>query len=204
MVKMSRLTHFILGRIGENTEQQSSVPIGLIKARNLKRFIIAAALLTVIALSVTILINFPPDPDVLYPTQITDAQRDIIRFYFNSQSCPYPGKIVRWNYVNPIYGTINNCIVFIIHPLGKVSEEPWQEEIAGYTFEWDHEIDLFVYRDVKYPQQSGVCTLKEAYKKGWLTEEQIGEIYKKHIEYRTNFPQMLEEWKKAKEEKSGA
>ena len=112
----------------------------------------------------------------------------------------YSGKTVRWGYVDPYYGTINNCSIVIVHPFGTPKQEAWSQEVAGYIFEWDSPIDLYVYYHGKYESLSYVYTLQTAYENGLLTEKQIGEIYKRHIEYRADFPRLLEEWKESREE----
>ena len=110
----------------------------------------------------------------------------------------YFGKTVRWGYVDPYYGTINNCSIVIVHPFGTPKQEAWSQEVAEYIFEWDSPIDLYVY--YYEPHGFKTYTLQTAYENGLLTEKQIGEIYKRHNEYRADFPSMLEEWERSREE----
>ena len=134
------------------------------------------------------------DPDVLYREPLSDEQKESIR----SSMWGLCKKMVRWGYVDPYYGTINDCAVVIIHPFGTPKEEPWSQEIAGYTFEWDSPIELYV--DYEEPYSLGAtCSLWEAYQKGLLTEAQIGVIYERHEQYRLEFPHMLEEWEQSRE-----
>lgn len=191
---------FVPGNIDGTLNVQPTVPVGIVKVHNTKRFMIVAAILFAIALSFIVVIHLPRNPDVLYQTPLSDQQKASIRYHFTSKYTSYPDKIVRWSYVDPYYGTINDCIVFVIHPFGEASGEPWHQVIAGYTFEWDSPIDLFVYCDSDGLHRGKLCPLQTAYIMGLLTEKQIGEIHKKHIEYRANFPQMLEEWTKSNKE----
>ena len=173
-------------------------PVGMFKISNPKRFWITAAVFVALLLSLTLLLAAPRHPDILYNEPPSDYTIEHIRYKFTSKSTNYPGKFVRWNYVDPYYGTINGCIIMIAHPFGESSAEPWQQTIAGYSFEWDSPIDLFVYQPTS-TYSGDLCTLQEAYQKGWLTEKQIGKIHKRHLEYREEFPQLLAQWEKDRE-----
>lgn len=133
-----------------------------------------------------------PDQNVFYTHTLSEDQKSSIR----SSVLRKFDEIVRWGYVNPYYGTINECHVVVAHPFGSASGNGFCEEVAGYTFEWDTPIGLYVYRD---GINDGACTLRAAYMKGWLTEEQIGVIHKKHEQYRKDFPALLEQWQETKD-----
>lgn len=174
----------------------SFFPVAMVKVRNPKRLMIVAALLFAILLSFVVWNLLPPDPDVLYTTPLSADQKSAIRSSLISKHDDKPDQIVRWGYVDPYYGTINGCVIFVVHPYKLPSQEAWYQKIAGYMFEWDSPIGLYAYRE-----GSGVsCELWEAYSKGWLTSEHISLIHAKHIEYQRNFPQLLEQWKKTREE----
>ena len=136
------------------------------------------------------------EANILYRKELTDREKENIRELVLDKY----DEIVRWGYVDPYYGTINNCSIVIVHPFGTPKQEAWSQEVAGYIFEWDSPIDLYVYYHGKYESLSYVYTLQTAYEKGLLTEKQIGEIYKRHNEYRADFPDMLEEWERSREE----
>ncbi len=135
------------------------------------------------------------EANTLYQKELTEKEQETIRELILDKY----GEIVRWGYVNPYYGTINNFSVVIVHPQKMADEEAWIQEIAEYIFEWDSPIGLYVYHHDRY-NLSYVYTLQAAYENGLLTEKQIGEIYKRHNEYRADFPQMLEEWTQAQED----
>ena len=133
------------------------------------------------------------NPNVLYKDHLSKESKTRIASHLSSHHY----RFLKWDYVDPYYGTINNCIILIIHPLFQAIPQPWTSVVADYTFEWDNPIYIYVYRK-GVPAEA--CELKEAYKKGWLTKEQIGAIYKKHLDYREEFPQLLEKWNQAQEE----
>lgn len=168
--------------------------IEMIRERNIQHYVTLYKETHVIGEA--IIDSVSPDPNVLSTTPLSEDQKENIRSWILMDY----DKTVRWGYVDPYYGVINDCFVVVAHPFGLVSEEDFCEVIAGYTFEWDTPIDLFVYR-----KGSGkrAYELKEAYEKGWLTKEQIGIIHEKHEEYRANFPQMLEQWQKDQKETQG-
>lgn len=171
-----------------------------IKIRSPKRFIVAAVVFVSIALSFVVWNLLPPalsDPDVLYTTALSSKQKAAISSSLISKHDSKPDQIVRWGYVDPYYGTINGCVIFVVHPYSPPSQGAWQRKIAGYMFEWDSPIALYAYRE---GLNEGSCELWEAHSKGWLTNEHIALIHAKHNEYRRNFPQLLEQWKKAREE----
>ena len=178
------------------------IPVGLFRIKNPKRFWITATIFFILLALLATYLIYPffsiIDPDHLYNTPLSNNTVSNIRFQFTRKDTDYPGKFVRWNYVDPYYGTINDCIIMIALPFGTAPEEPWQIVVAGYTFEWDHPIDLFVYKESSVIAGK-LCTLQVAYQRGWLTDKQIGEIHKKHLEYREEFPKLLAEWEKYRE-----
>ena len=70
-----------------------------------------------------------------------------------------------------IYGTINGCIV--IFGAGNMF---WSETItvADCEFFYASSFEIYVYRDGE------VCVLKDAYEKGWLTEDHIKQLEARH------------------------
>lgn len=136
------------------------------------------------------------EANILYQKELTDRDKENIR----SRVLDKYDEIVRWGYVDPYYGTINNYSVVIVHPHKPSEEGAWAQEIAGYIFEWDSTVGLYVYYHCKYESLSYVYTLQAAYEKGLLTEKQIGEIYERHVLYRLEFSHLLEEWEKSREE----
>ena len=134
------------------------------------------------------------DPDVLYTQPPTEEMKENIRSAIWSEY----RKMVRWGYVDPYYGMINNCSIVAVHPFGTPKPEPWHQKIAGYTFEWDSPIELYVY--FYEPFTSETCTLQEAYELGLLTQTQIGEICIRHNQYRVSFPLLLEDWEETRKE----
>lgn len=174
------------------------LPVEEVKASNPMLFVKIAGVFMAIVLLVVVVWHFPRHPDVLYTTPISASQEESIRSILLSRH----NKVVRWNYVDPYYGTINDCIIFVLHPFGTPKQELWQQEIAGYTFEWDNSIELYVcwYEKSYNTNYTNVCTLKEAYENGLLTKEHIGKIYERHNEYRAAFPKLLEEWNKTRDE----
>ena len=162
------------------------------KVGNTKRCMVLILLFACLLLAPVLYWMFPPqsDPNVLYNTPLSAEQKQKIH---NTLLSKHYEK-VRWDYVDPYYGTINNCVVFITHPfLMETSEEPWSQTIASYTFEWDTPIKIFVQLQSRYGNGT-ICELSTAFNEGYLTEAQIGEINKKHVQYRADFPRMLEEW----------
>ena len=136
-----------------------------------------------------------PEASVIYRKELTEEEKQNIRTLVLEKY----NEIVRWGYVDPYYGTINNYSVVVVHPRKMSDEGAWIQQIAGCTFEWDSPIGIYVYYHAKY-NLSFVYTLQAAYENGLLTEKQIGEIYKRHLEYRDDFPYMLEEWEKSQKE----
>lgn len=135
------------------------------------------------------------DVNLIYKRTLTDEEKENIRALVLEKY----DEIVRWGYVDPYYGTINDYSVVIAHPRKSFEDEVWRQEIAGCTFEWDSPIGLYVYYHDKY-NLSFVYTLQAAYEKGLLTEKQIGAIHERHEQYRLEFPYMLEQWSKAQRE----
>ena len=135
------------------------------------------------------------DVNLLYKRTLTDEEKENIRALILKKY----DEIVRWGYVDPYYGTINNYSVVIVHPREASDDEAWYQEIAGYTFEWSSPIGLYVYYHDKY-NFSFVYTLQEAYEQGLLTEKQISVIYERHEQYRLEYPCMLEQWEENREE----
>lgn len=135
--------------------------------------------------------NNSSDANLLYKKALTEEEKENIRALILKKF----DEIVRWGYVDPYYGTINNYSVVIVHPRKTSDGEAWFQEIAGYTFEWDSPIGLYVYYHDKY-SIGVVYTLQEAYEEGWLTESQIGMIHERHEQYRESFPKLLEQWQK--------
>lgn len=164
-----------------------------IKAKSPEGFLIGSTIFLVVVWLIVTWGNLPRHPDVLYTKPLSNSEKEYIR----SRMWYDYDRMVRWGYVDPYYGTINDCIVFVVIPFGTPKPEPWSQKIAGYTFAWDSPIEIFVYR--KNSQQT-IRTLYEAWYVGWLTDEHIGTLYRRHNEYREEFPQMLEEWKKSREE----
>lgn len=137
--------------------------------------------------------RFSRDPDVLFTDALSEVEKNEIRSDISSKY----GKTVRWRYVDPYYGMIHNCAVVVVHPFGTPKEEPWAQEIAGYTFTWDNAIELYV-RYFEPNEPSVVCTLAEAYRDGLLAEKQIGILYERHEQYRLEFPRLLQQWEEAR------
>lgn len=154
--------------------------------------------LAVVVLSSLVLTLFTGCPvsdesDVLSTEPLLDTLKEQIYYDLLMEH----DTLVQWDFVDPYYGTINDCIVLIIFPAPNTMKPAvlWRQRIAGYEFEWGSPINgFYVYRD------RDACTLQEAYEQGWLTEEHIGEIHERHIEYRENYPEMLEQWSKAQRE----
>lgn len=135
------------------------------------------------------------EANILHQKELTENEKEDIRELILDKY----GDIVRWGYVNPYYGTIYDYSVVIVHPREMSDGEAWVQEIAGYPFEWDSPVGLYVYHHDRY-NLSYVYTLQEAYEKGLLTEKQIGEIYERHNEYRMEFPKLLDAWTAAQKE----
>lgn len=123
-----------------------------------------------------------PDPNVLYDDPLSEELRQKISNAFILQC----DRIIVWDhygsdevpsYWNPYYGIINNCVVFRqTHGVQWGIPQKTFLEIAGYTFEWKDQFDLYAYREGE------ACELKEAYERGWLTNVQIGKIHERHKE----------------------
>ena len=167
----------------------SFFPVAMVKVRNPKRLVAVAVIFFSIVLAFVVWTFLPPNPNVLYSNRLTEEEKQAIR---NSILREHD-EMIRWNYVDPYYGKINGCYIVVMHPYGSTTAE-WQQEIAGYTFKWGEPIQLYAYsKDHGNPTS---CELSVAYEKGWLTEQQIGEIYEKHNEYYADFPQMMEQYLK--------
>lgn len=169
------------------------LPAKQIHVRNPKALLILIVVLFAIALSFLVWKLTPPNPDVLYETPLSEREKANIR-----SSLAKKGQFLRWDYVDPYYGTINNCVIFVFHPK-KPLQSVWKQQISDYIFEWDSSIVLYAYRKNSYDGGT-ICELGAAYLKGWLTKEHIETIYQKHNQYRIDFPAMLEEWTKSQEE----
>ena len=71
------------------------------------------------------------------------------------------------------YGTYNGYAVIFVPPFNAAATYG-KEEVAGYVFNFGSAFQLLVYRNGRFTD------LKDAYKAGKLTKEDIGEIYEYH------------------------
>lgn len=145
-------------------------------------------------------------PNVLWIEPLSEADRELLKkeiHAYEVSTKPEWYSEIWWYeaipWFEPYYGTINNCTV--IRAERRSIAAVWmgwgRYEVADRVFYWSDPFRLYVYRDGE------VCTLEEAYERGWLTKEQIDKIYEKHQEYIALMPEdtkiAMEEWIREKE-----
>lgn len=153
----------------------------------MKRLLVATVLFATL-LSIFTGCQKPRDPNVLYEDTLSEELKQKINHEFVVQ-CETK---VNWDYFNPFYGeaylgTINDCMIIHTPIIDPIPEHIGLFEVAGYTFKWSSPFNFHVYRDGE------ACKLKDAYENEWLTEEQIGQIYKKHNGYYENYLRKAQE-----------
>ena len=84
----------------------------------------------------------------------------------------FPGWLETGGYVH-YYGTFNRCVVMFHSSMLTMVEK---RDIAGYVFSDGNQFTLLAYKDGE------LLDLEDAYAEGWMTKEDIGEIYQRHLE----------------------
>lgn len=83
----------------------------------------------------------------------------------------FPGWLETGGYVH-YYGTFNRCVVMFHSSMLTMVEK---RDIAGYLFSDGNQFTLLAYKDGE------LLDLEDAYAEGWMTKEDIGEIYQRHL-----------------------
>ena len=89
------------------------------------------------------------------------------------------------------YGTINGCIVTF-----KEFSMNWEYtfRVAGYAFTNRVHFDILVYKSGE------ACTLREAFEKGWLTEDHIRQLHERHAAIVDEMDAAYDEWWQSQKE----
>ena len=83
------------------------------------------------------------------------------------------GRDIAWDdHGHRYYGTYQGAVV-IFEPVGII-DTVTELEVAGETFVWGYNFQIYVYKDGE------ICTLKNAYQYGMLTQENIKAIREYH------------------------
>ena len=146
-----------------------------------KLWIFIAVLLLVAGLVLVYVLDRPPD--AAPGTELSERWKKEIKTAWNaaySKNADFrwfgEGNIeenIEYYHSARHYGTYNGYVVVFIPPfIGGATHG--QEEVAGYVFNYGWAFHLLVYRNGRFTD------LKEAYKAGKLTKEDIGEIYEYH------------------------
>lgn len=78
---------------------------------------------------------------------------------------------VKYFIIEEYFGVYNNCIVMLIDCAHVYSTMEYEIEIAGYNFEFPVIREFDVYRNGEF------TSLEEAYKKGWVSKEDVRDIH---------------------------
>lgn len=103
---------------------------------------------------------------------------------YNVDLTNYPGYCKQAWY----YGTINGCIVTFLETSLQAEHTI---KVADCLFMYRTSFVIPVYKD------GAVCTLEEAYEKGWLTQEHIAQLHVRHGQIETEFDQAYDKWRKS-------
>ena len=138
----------------------------------------------------------PIDPDVL---SLTPPSQEVLKELSDALvNVGLLNKLV--NYPKDcggdwIYGTINGCIVVFID--GQLHAE-WEIYVADCEFVSGSSFLIEVYKDGE------VCELKDAYEKGWLTEDHIKQLEARHPDIFEEMDKAKDEWWAAQQETQGS
>ncbi len=127
------------------------------------------------------------DPNILNHAILSQETKDAVDRAIRAID---PGFVnVEWDFQRLCYGTINDCIVVNTEKIGDMHPAVlWRTKVGNYVFEWGHPTELYVYKDGK------ACTLSDAYKKGWLNDDHIRQLYDHHEDLRESFSEYLKEY----------
>ena len=129
----------------------------------------------------------PVDPDVLNHAALSQETMDAVDRAIRDIDPSFVK--VEWDFQRFCYGTINGCVIVNVDRFGMMHPAIiWSTKVGDYVFLWDHPTVLYAFKDGE------VCTLSDAYQKGWLNDEHIRQLYDYHEDLCENFPKYFKEY----------